>query len=148
MLLIVASVALRSASPSLCTAVPSYATWLLGYLATWLLGCLATWRLGDLTSWLLGFLASWLLVSWLLGFFLFYVSFGLLPSYAATRLRGYAATLSDNPTVNYARVMLTTRHCHCRWRVIALVGTVVAPHGATAAVGTAVAPHGNTECCV
>ena len=41
---------------------------------------------------------------------MFYVSFGLLPSYAATRLRGYAATLSDNPTddnptVNYARVL-------------------------------------------
>jgi len=31
-----------------------------------------------------------------------------LRGYAATRLRGYAATLSDNPTVNYARVMLTS----------------------------------------
>ena len=102
------------------------------YLAAWLFGFLAPWFF-----WLLGFLASWLLLSWLLGFFLFYVSFGLLPSYAATRLRGYAATrlrgyaatrlrgtrlrgyaatrlrgyastLSDNPTVNYARVMLTS----------------------------------------
>ena len=48
---------------------------------------------------------------------------------AAARRRGDAATLSDNPTVNYARVMLATRHCHCRRRFVALVDTAVAPHG-------------------
>ena len=107
---------------------------LLGCLAVWLLGSLvflASWLLGFLAS---SFLATWLL--FVLCFFWAsavvrgyaatatryaatrlrgYAATRLrgyaatrLRGYAATRLRGYASTLSDNPTVNYARVMLTS----------------------------------------
>ena len=103
MLPIVASVALRSASPLLCTTVPSYATWLLGCLASWLLGFS-----GFLASWLLGFFFLGYLASFCFMFLLGFYRPTRLRGYAATRLRGYASTLSDNPTVNYARVMLTS----------------------------------------
>ena len=130
MLPIVASVALRSASPLLCTAVPSYATWLLGslffsgFLASWLLGFFF---LGYLTSFCFMFLLGFCRRTRLRGYtttqLRSYAATRLrgyaatrlrgyaatrLRGYAATRLRGYASTLSDNPTVNYARVMLTS----------------------------------------